>query len=64
MTTNGQAPQVIDSFTEGSYRFELLGYNNLPSFVHIDNYITKTNSVIVPIEALQRIFNLAAKLQH
>ena len=44
---------VFDQIEKGSYVYSIMGYNDKPSMVHINNSKTNNNSVIVPLEVLK-----------
>jgi hypothetical protein len=43
---------VINQVQKGSYVYSVMGYDEKPSFVHINSTKTNGNSVLVPIEVL------------
>lgn len=48
---------VFDQVAKGSYIYTVMGYNDKPSVIHINNHKTNNNSVIVPIEVLKGLIN-------
>ena len=46
---------VFHEIEKGSYVYQVMGYNDKASMVHINNIKTNEDSVIVPIEVLQRL---------
>ena len=47
--------KVIKSVDDGEYILSLMGARGLPTHVHINNYKTNKNSVIVPLGSLNAL---------
>lgn len=45
------------SITKGNYTYSLMGADTIPTHVHINNNVTNSNSVIVPINDLMALFD-------
>jgi len=50
---------ITDQYEEGPWVYTLLGYNNKPTFLHINNHVTNKNSVLVPLDVVKNIIDIS-----
>lgn len=59
MTDPDGVLMVTDQYLEGPWVYTLLGYNNKPTFLHINNIKTNNNSVLVPLDVVMNIIDIS-----